>query len=69
MRPLPARSAPASPALLAALQATGKLASLPLGDCLMRSMNTERPPPYLGHVAPPQREKGFWSKMKEALGA
>ena len=45
--------------VLAALQATGKLASLPLGDCLMRSLNTERPPPYLGHVAAPQREKGF----------
>jgi hypothetical protein len=41
--------------VLSALQATGTLNTLPLGDCLMRCENTERAPPYLRHAAPTTR--------------
>ena len=33
--------------MLAALQATASLPELPLGDCLLQSANTDRPPAYL----------------------
>ena len=48
--------------VLAALQATGALASLPLGDCLMHSANTDKPPPYLGAVAPPRALPGMGAR-------
>ena len=42
--------------VLTALQATGHLDALPLGDCLLRCENTDRAPPYLRHAAPVSRK-------------
>ena len=39
--------------VLAALQTTGGLSTMPLGDCLMQAQRTDRPPPYLSHAAAP----------------